>query len=166
MNLVALLPHEQEKHRVFRTLKEIYSAERICYVSVNKPRETLLPVLEEWLELRSLFLVDAVTRTVQGNPEPFPNGAYVSSPGALDEIFLKVDELLASGRFGALVFDSLCTLTSFKSEQEVTRFVHKLLARVAVAKCEGIFLCVRPVVQESFIEELYQLADRVVHFDR
>src|SRR3989344_8851609 len=98
MNLVALLPHEQEKHRVFRTLKEIYSAERICYVSVNKPRETLLPVLEEWLELRSLFLVDAVTRTVQGNPEPFPNGAYVSSPEPPVRSFSKGTSRSRAGR--------------------------------------------------------------------
>ena len=165
MNLVALLSHEKHKHRVLKTLSEIYSSERICYVSTNKPRDSLLPAVEEWLDLQYLYLVDAVTRTVEDEPAPLTNGAYVSSPAALDEIFSHVDRLLSTRKFGAVVFDSLCTLTAYRDADEVRRFIHKLLARVSLAKCEGVFLCVEPTVESWFIEELHKVADKVIRLE-
>ena len=57
MNVIALLPHEGHKSSVLKTLRDIYSSEQICYVTVNKPSETLLPVIEEWLDLQYLYRV-------------------------------------------------------------------------------------------------------------
>lgn len=165
MNLIALLPHEKQKYRVLKSLKDVYTSEEICYVTINKPRESLLPVLEEWFDLQYIYLIDAVTRTVQDEPEPMPNGAYISSPAAFDELYEHIDKLLSTRQFGALVFDSLCTLTTYKDALEVKRFMHKLLPRVTLAKCEGVFICIRPIVDERFIEVLHMLADKVINFE-
>ena len=76
-----------------------------------------------------------------------------------------MDELLSSRKFGALVFDSLCTLTAYREPDEVKQFVHKLLARVSLARCEGVFICIEPTVESWFIEELHKVADKVLRME-
>lgn len=78
---------------------------------------------------------------------------------------MKVDELLSRNEFGALVFDSVCTLFSQGNKMEVLDFLKKLSIMVSVANCECVFLAIKPRIKAELLEELNMVADKVVHLD-
>lgn len=168
MNIITILPHEDLRYLVIKDVRDVYrndSKNKICYITLNKPHTSLLEHLtEKNANIARWFFIDAITASVVDNPTGPHNCAFVSSPTAFSEMLNKVDELLRTEEYGAVVFDSVCTLLSYGNEGSLD-FLKKLAVRVSVANCEGIFVAIRPNINTKQLEKLNMVADKVVDLE-
>ena len=168
MNIITVVPHDGLRSRIIKDVRDVYRDEaknKICYITLNKPHTSLLEhLIEEKANISRWYFIDAITSTVVKNPKGPSNCAFVSSPTAFSEVLAKVDELLGSDEFGAMVFDSVCTLISF-GHSETMDFLKKLSTRVSVANCEGVFMAFRTNINQENLNRLYAVADKIVDLD-
>ena len=90
---------------------------------------------------------------------------FVNSPIDFHELFGKVDEVLAREEFGAVIFDSVCTLFSYGSRSDALDFLRRLATRVSIAGCEGVFIAVKPNIEPEMLDRLTIVADRVLYME-
>lgn len=104
---------------------------RVCYVTLNKEADTLKKQFHlKGIPTNNLFFIDAVSKALKGIEEK-ENMILVSSPAGLNEINEAVSEVLESGYFDVLIFDSLSTLELYDLEYfGKERFILNLITRV------------------------------------
>ena len=165
MNIVTVLPHERMMNFIIKDVRDVYREDlknKICYISLNKSHTSLMQsLIDENANVDRFFIVDAVTRGAVKDPQVPSNCVFVNSPADFDELFRKIDKVLAKDEFGAVVFDSVCTLFSHGENKEVLSFLIRLATRVSVAACEGVFVAIKPNIEPEILDRLTIVADRV-----
>lgn len=169
MNIITVLPHQGYINQVIRDVREVYREDvnnKICYVTLNKPHTSFFEALNsEKANLDRWFVIDAITKSVIKNPSGPYNCAFVNSPIDFDEVLSKVDELLETNKFGAVIFDSVCSLFSHGESEEVIDFLKKLSARISLAKCEGVFIALKNNISLELLNQLNSVADKIIQIN-
>ncbi|MFH1398816.1 MAG: hypothetical protein ABIG95_01775 [Candidatus Woesearchaeota archaeon] len=167
MNILTVLPRHQMMDRVIKDVREAYREDKnnkICYITLNRPHRSVVASIENGVD--RFFFVDAITRTVIDNPPFEGNCTFVSSPASFDELLQTVDNLLQKKEYGALVFDSVCTLFSYADTEAVLKFLRKLAIAVDVADCEGVFVAIKPNISAEILDQLGIVTDRTIYLDK
>lgn len=162
--LVLVVPEQkytQHLMGILKTLSERYSS--ICYVSLNRPCNSILENLREnSIDTKKFYFIDTITKTAK-IPEPVNYCTYISSPGALTEISLAVSSFFDSdGKADCLIFDSLSTLFVHESESAITKFVHFLMAKMKVVGCDAYFTVLKTDESSTLIKDIHMFADQVI----
>ena len=169
MNILTVVPHRAYMSRVVKDVRDAYSSEHnnmICYVTLNRPHKSVVASLDDGeTVMERFFFVDAITKTVVDNPEMVNNCSFVSSPSSFDEMLTTVEKIIENKEFGAVVFDSVCTLFSYAHPEVVLKFLRKLAIAVDIADCEGVFVAIKPNIRQEIIDRLDVVADKVIYMD-
>ena len=133
-----------------------------CFVTTNKPSSAILDIIGQ-LKLKpdSFVIVDAVSRGA-GIEKKEKNVVYISSPGAITELGIRVGDILEKEKVEAVIFDSVSALLIHARESEVLEFIHVLVSRTRGKRIPAIF----PVLQEDLgtpaVKNLNMFADSVI----
>lgn len=135
---------------------------KICYVSLNKPYDTLVPIFKKLgIETGKMIFVDCVTAGFR-KPAAGLNVVSVSSPKALTEINITINKISDSKKFQGLVFDSLSTLLVYEQPSTVIKFSHSVISKLRAAESHGVFMCLREDLKGELMKDLSMFVDRIV----
>lgn len=169
MNIITVLPHQGYMNQVIKDVRDVYREDvnnKLCYVTLNKPHTSFFEGLNsEKANLNRWFVIDAITKSVIKEPSGPENCIFIDHPIKFDEVLSKVDETLQDGNYGAVVFDSVCSLFSHGHSDDVLNFLRKLSARVSLAKCEGVFVALKSNITSERLNQLNIVADKIIHFN-
>src|SRR3989344_4960385 len=137
----------------------------ICFVTLNKSAASLQHTfLQHNLSLRNVFFIDTVSRSL-GQSKDQDNVLYVSSPGSFTELSLAISEVMRTGAFDAVVFDSLSTLTIYDQHGKAAQqFVSSIIQKTKTGGQLGIFTCLQADLNSQLVQKSCMFVDEVVHF--
>ncbi|MBS3138739.1 hypothetical protein J4207_03475 [Candidatus Woesearchaeota archaeon] len=136
-----------------------------CFVTLNKPAFELEHSFRIHHVLpRNIFFVDTVTLGM-GRKEDMKNVLYVSSPRAFTELSIAISEILKSGKFDCIVFDSLSTLSIYNAGDGAEEFASSLIQKTRAGRTLGVFTCLQGDMNNDLIQKSCMYVDEVVHFD-
>ena len=90
------------------------------------------------------------------------NSISVKSPESLTELSIAITEVLLSGKFDFLVFDSPFTLLTYNKEPVVIRFVQFVCNKLRALGVGGIIIIPATSSSKELINNVAQAADRRV----
>jgi len=105
------------------------SGQSVGYITLNKT----FPAIKENFKKKGIdpsnfVFVDAISRTIK-EIEDTDQCYFVSSPGALTELSIKISKLLKH-EFDYIIFDSLTNLLVYQKKAPVGKFVSNTVARL------------------------------------
>lgn len=146
---------------VVRTLQD----KTTCFITLNKPAFELENSFRVHNVLpRNIFFIDTVT-SAMGRKEDKKNVLYVSSPRAFTELSIAINEVLRSGKFDCIIFDSLSTLSIYDSGTGAEQFASSIIQKARAGGTLGVFTCLQGDLSNSIIQKSCMYVDEVVHFD-
>jgi archaellum biogenesis ATPase FlaH len=150
---------------ILKTLSERYKL--ICYVSMNKPCNSLLDLMKEnVIDTSKFYFIDCITKTAK-IPEQVNYCTYISSPSALTEISLAVSNyFMNEAGADCFIFDSLSTLYVHESESTITKFVHYLMAKLKVVGCDSYFTVLKTDENSTLMKDVHMFADQIVDISK
>jgi archaellum biogenesis ATPase FlaH len=133
----------------------------ICYVSLNKPYETIREALEKaGVPLERVYFVDAVSSRA-GSVKPDKAVLMVSSPSALTELSIAISKGVELWKADAVLFDSLSTLLVYEGASSVLRFVHSVTNSLRVKGLSCVFTILKPDLKDEIAKDIGMFADRI-----
>jgi len=138
------------------------NSEGLCYVSLNKPYDTLMPMFRSiGVDVKKMVFIDCIKYGF-GNADGGMKVVFVSSPKALTEMDIAIKKVLDGEKVSVLVFDSLSTLLVYDEPSTVIKFSHSIISKLRAAGVGGVFLCLSGDVKSELIKDLSMFADRIV----
>ena len=147
-----------------RRLKEMVCAassaySRICFVSLNKPYNTISSSFEGCkAEMKKFFFIDCTGKSKESEGQV----VFVSSPKALTEMSITIGKVLDLGKIDAVIFDSLSTLLFYEEPSTVIKFTHSLISLLRYRKAAGMLLCLEGGKNTDLVKDISMFADKVV----
>ncbi|MBD3389233.1 MAG: hypothetical protein GF416_09070 [Candidatus Altiarchaeales archaeon] len=166
--IVLVMPEEEYIERLMTVVSDLSTLDhgKICYVSLNRPYESLKRILDRvGIDSSNFFFIDAITKTAK-IPDKSDNCEYISSPGALTELSVAISNSMEHRDFKFIVFDSLSTLLVYESDTTIAKFVHFLMAKVRVAECSAVFTCLKQDASSILVKDINMFADKVIDLER
>ncbi len=144
------------------SLLKLLDNRAICFVTLNRPASALERAFQHFgVSTKKMFFVDAVTGGL-GRVEDKENVLYVSSPEAFTELSIAVNEILRTGKFDALLFDSLSTLLIYSgSEYRAERFAASVIEKTKGTGSLGVYTCLEGDVQSNLIKRTCMHVDDI-----
>jgi KaiC/GvpD/RAD55 family RecA-like ATPase len=137
---------------------------KICLVSLTRPYSVLLEAFKHrHLDTSRILIVDAVSWAAE--PAQRVKGVvFVSGPGAITELGLRIGDLLKTEGPDFLLFDSISVLTIYVEELEVLKFVHMLVSRTRSKQCCTVFTALQGDANSQVVKNLCMFADGVFQY--
>ena len=133
---------------------------KIGYVTINKPYNTIISQLESLNIQKDKFLfIDAITATVE-SPKDDPNCIFVSSPSAITDLGLAYSSLFEK-KCDFVFFDTLSALAIYHNSDVVIKFVHNMVTKTRVLNKKILFFALRED-SEEIIKDLNMFVDSVI----
>ena len=135
------------------------------YISLNKTYNNLISLFKENnLNCEHCFFIDTVTKKVNNTPKREDSCLYTSSPTALTEIAIAIDQLtkLLTIHKKFLILDCLNTLAIYNKEPNALKFIHSLSLNVNKWGLLFIIVAVKSKASESLISQLIPFVDKVI----
>ncbi len=154
------------KSRYNDTVKKIQieidqTAQKIGYVTVNKPFNTVLEELKNnGINSDKYFFVDAVTATVQ-TPPVVERCLFINSPTALTDLGLAFSSLYNEHGCELVFFDTISLLAVYQEVSTVIKFVHNLITKIRVLNKKAVFLALKED-SETLIKDLNMFVDKII----
>ncbi|MFH0874633.1 MAG: hypothetical protein V1859_01760 [archaeon] len=137
---------------------------KVCYVTLNKPSNTIVNALKSRnIEASKFYFVDAITNTVQSTTNT-NNCTYISSPTALTDISLAFSEGLSDKGCDNAIFDTISTLIVYQDINSVIKFTHNLITKIRVLGKKSVFVALKED-SEELVKDLNMFVDSVVAMD-
>ena len=159
--LVFVIPNKDYSdslEEIVKTLSKMYN--KICYISLNKPHNSLLKTFEEGgMDTEKFLFIDAVGK---GSNEK--NVIYVSSPKALTELSITINKVISGGLIDSSLFDSLSTLLVYEEASTVIKFSHSIISTFRNKGVKAVLTCLEGDVKSELIKDLSMFADKIVEF--
>ncbi len=136
----------------------------VCYVTLNKPYETLSSRLErEGANLENVFFVDTVTLGASGKSAVEPeNVVFLSSSSSFTELSVAIREAMESGEFDFLFFDAISTLCIYNDENTISEFVHDVVNRIRKTESGAVLVVIGDENNSGIVDRLGMFVDRTV----
>jgi len=135
----------------------------VIYLSLNKPREHLLPMFKKYdLDETKIFFVDAVnTGRTEEKPE---NCILVGSPMDLTGLGIGFVTALkkTEGKKRFVYLDSLSTMLIYNKIESVEKFAHFLSAQLQRMRINGTMVLIRDHSDKDLLKPLSFFVDKVV----
>jgi archaellum biogenesis ATPase FlaH len=165
--VVLVLPDKDYIERVISVVSDLEKTpKKMCYVSLNRPYRSLQSTFKQaGIDSDGIFFIDAITATATA-PEKSPNCVFVSSPGALTELSVTISNVMESGPYNLIFFDSLSTLLVYESDNTIAKFVHFLMAKVRVTGKNAIFTCLKQDADSMLVKDINMFADKVLDVEK
>ena len=164
--ILSVLPNYYYSESIRDILKNLDDA-RICYVDLNKGTEAAMKNFKAGgIETKNIFFIDGVSMSINSNAK-FDNAILISSPYALTEMGIAISEVMKSGSFDILIFDSLSTLNVYVKEingisgKFTSHIVNKLRAR----KNKGLLTCLDNDMESDIVKQSSLFVDKVLKVD-
>jgi len=159
--LVAIVSNKGYNTKMTEITKDVSDNKKMCYVSLNKPFDTIEENLKaKKINTNNFIFVDAITKGA-GKKEA-ANVVFVSSPRALTELNITIGKILEVGKVKNLIFDSLSTLLIYEKPLVVVKFVHALIAKLRALNVTAVFIVLKDDVTPDLLKNLYMFADKVI----
>jgi len=161
--LLFLIPNQKYSER----LRDVAGAsaklfERTCYVSLNKPYDTLASSFKnDNMDMRKITFIDCVTQGGKNAPAG-QKVVFVSSPSALTDMSIAINKVIDEDKAQSVIFDSLSTLLVYQEPSMVIKFSHSLISKLRAAKVKGILTCLQDDVKGELVKDLGMFVDKVV----
>jgi hypothetical protein len=158
--VIFILPDKSHAETVLRIAKTMAeNRDRTCYISLNKPYDTLVKDLQKnKIDDKKFFFIDCVGRGfVSGK-----NVMYVSSPKALTEMSITIKRGLEKESLKSVLFDSLSTLLVYEGSAIVIKFAHALMSGFRNDGVRAVFTCLKGDVETDLIKDLGMFVDKVM----
>ncbi len=146
---------------VYHLLKE-FQKEKICFVSLNKPASAINEMLySNKIKSNKILYIDAVSKGVGTNVE-MDNVIYVSSPAALTELSIVMDQILKKNYFSLIVIDALSSFDIYNLGGRAEKFTCQLISKIRARKTKAIFLCVEDDLHKPLVQHASLAADKLI----
>ncbi len=140
---------------VAKTMSKTFN--KICYISLNKPRESLINGFKKkGVDTEKFFFIDAVGKGTSSD-----DVSYVSSPKALTELNIAIIKAL-SGVVDSSLFDSLSTLLIYEEPSTVIKFSHSIISAFRNKKIKAVLTCLGGDAKSDLIKDLSMFVDKVI----
>lgn len=165
--LVLVVPEHNYTEKILAVVADMVGMGiNLCYISLNRPCSSLMSTFKKaGVNTDSIHFIDAITKTAV-NTEDTKQCSYVSSPGALTELSVKISKIVDKKEYDYIIFDSLSTLLVYESDSTIAKFVHFLMAKVRVASCNAIFTCLNQDAESILIKDINMFADKVIDMEK
>ncbi|MGM5480836.1 MAG: DUF7504 family protein [Nanobdellota archaeon] len=161
--VVVVVPNEKYTEYIKEIANELAKGSKaVCYVSLNKLYASLNRLFDAKLK-NKFFVIDGITKSAMPDAPSADNCVYVSSASALTELSLSMNQVLNTGQFDSLLFDSLSTLLIYNKGDVVTQFVHDQMGKVVTLGGNAVFTCLEGDTKSSMIKDLGMFVDKVIH---
>lgn len=135
-----------------------------CYVSLNKPINTLMSSLKKSKVKADNFLViDGITKSANPKAEIPDNCICVSSASALTEMSIAIKQTIKTGQFEGLLFDSLSTLLIYNKSGPVGKFAHDLVNKIKAQGMTAVFTALKGDTDSQLLKEMGLFVDKVIN---
>ena len=137
---------------------------KVCFVTLNKPADTLEhEFLVNNVTPKHIFFIDTVSRGI-GKARERENVLYVSSPGSFTELSLAIAEVVRTGAFDCIIFDSISTLSIFDTHGNAAeRFVSSTIQKTKSLGKMGVFTCLASDMNSQIVQRSCMYVDKVVN---
>lgn len=162
LSVFSKFSYNESVYSLLRTLPD----KKICYVTLNKPASAL-----QWafklnkIDTGKIFFIDAVSKQL-GKASSNHNTVLVSSPTALTEISIALQEAMKSRAFDVVFFDSLSTLNVHEKSPAADKFVGHVINQIKTEKRQGFFTCLQEDVNSSLVKHSCLYVDKVVQYNQ
>lgn len=162
--LLSVLSKLWYKQNVLGLLKDL-SGKKICYITLNKTADSLEHDMKsKKLPTDHIFFIDTVSRGIDRQEER-DNTLYISSPAALTELSLAINEVIKTGAFDLIFFDSLSTLNIYDLGKSTERFTTSIMNKIKAGKRKGLFTCLEDDMETSLVKTSCIYVDKVVRYN-
>ncbi len=147
---------------VHEVLRYFTSFAEGVYVSLNKPCSSLKRLLSSaGVNVEKLVFVDCVSR--QFSEEE--NGAciYVNSPDPVHiQVALKRAMNLVNSDFKFVFLDSLSTISLYKSNETLVKFVRQISGKLRTSGFIGLFFTLDGELDHTIYSQIFLMSDEVI----
>ncbi len=158
---ILLLMPGTEYNEISISVAKQLSGKTVGYITLNKTFPAIMENFEKkGIDTKNFVFVDAITKTIK-EAEDTDRCYFVSSPGALTELAIKISKLLKHD-FEYMIFDSLTNLLVYQKKAPVGKFISNTVARVKATKSKAIVYAIKVREQEALIQESSMFVDRVI----
>jgi KaiC/GvpD/RAD55 family RecA-like ATPase len=160
--VVFLIPNNTFQEKV-TTIAEASakSFDSICYVSLNKPYQTLLSVFQkQGIDPHKIVFIDGVTAGFK--QAGLQEVVFVSSPRALTEINIAINKVIQKDHIQHIIFDSISTLLAYEQPSTVIKFSHSVISSLRAAKIKGAFVGLVEDSKGELVKDLSMFVDKVI----
>src|SRR3989338_6978118 len=138
-NKCNIVSKKEDRLEELNLKKELADNNKVCYVTLNKSYENLRQIFEKNnIKLENIKFIDAITRTFK-KVDDTEKGKFCSSPMAMTEISLKINEILKEN-FDYLIFDSITSILMQEKNTALIKFITDLEHKSKNATTKSIFL--------------------------
>jgi len=163
--VMVVFPKEKYNEKLMDVIKAVDSASnRICYVSLNKPYNSIVKMLQaNNLQVVKYFFIDVLTSSVQ-SPVQVDNCEFVQSPSALTDISLAFTKAIQEKQCDLALFDAISTLTIYEGIGEIIKFTQNLMTKARVMGVKSVYIALKEDSGE-LVKDLSMFVDGVVELE-
>ncbi|MBS3087933.1 hypothetical protein J4226_05045 [Candidatus Pacearchaeota archaeon] len=161
--LIIVVPKVGYAKRLVKIVKIVEKQnEKICYVSANKPRKSLIETFaSEGIDRKRILVVDCIAGEFGEEGGVAGETIFISTPKDLTRLSLVIGEVIKSD--SDIVFvDSLSTFMLYNPGLTVVRFVHNLISKIRVLEKRGVFIVLKDDASSDLLNDLCLFVDDVV----
>ncbi len=159
--LCVVIQGDKFNQRVLEIAKKIKD-KKVCYVTLNKGADVLLESFKKnKINPKNFFFIDGVSRTII-IPKPIQNCQFISSPNALTEMSLAINNCINRG-FNIVLIDSLSTFMIYHNADAINQFFHNLSNKIRTEKDKNLILTLSNKDKNSEVfKKIEIIVDKVI----
>ena len=161
-SLLLLMP-SIDYNKVIVDMAKQLSGKSICYVTLNKTRDSLEQLFKKnKINTSNIVFVDGISKSIKKMPDQEDRCYFVSSPGALTELSLVITKFLRHN-FEYIIFDAITTLTIYEKKTPIIRFISSLINKIKESNTKAVFYAVNAddggIIKESsmFVNKVIEI---------
>lgn len=168
-NLVLLIPNEHYPDALVEIARDLAERNKsICYISINKPSDSIKKTLkEEGIEENKFYFIDCISRTITHKEEELEGKAkertvFIDNPHSLTQLSLEVFNIIEREKIEGILFDCISTLLIYNEEKEVMRFVHHMMSKIKKTQTKVIYPYLKEDTDSKIVKEMGLFADKII----
>lgn len=131
----------------------------ICYVTLNKPYESLIKSFDEKkIDTKDLMFIDGASGMMKSTGKVI----FIQSPKSLTELSIDMVGLLK--KVDSFVFDSLSTLLIYEDSMTAIKFVHSIVSKIRVSGKRCVFFALKEDSGTDMMKDINMFVDKVTSY--
>jgi hypothetical protein len=165
-NKIVLFISSQNSHadtlaEVARQAQRVYAA--LAIISYRTTSGALEAALSKaGVKTKNCFFLDPLTGNAK---KASANTLLTSSPADFTEMGLSISELLKTGNFPFVLFDSPAAMLLYQDHETVLQFMHSIITKCRVAGIQLAFVAVESAASQELIKDLHLFVDDVLNLE-
>lgn len=158
-----IISEDNFNKRVFELIANLKN-KKVCYVTLNKGADFFIEFLKNnKIGYKNLFFIDGITKTLT-TPLPQPNCVFISSPNAITELSIAINNCIDSD-FSVVIVDSLFTLMVYHNLDVIKNFIQKISDKIKPKNGNLILLLPSKYKNSKVFEKIGFSIDKTIEFE-